>query len=236
MGWNHQLVTDHSPVSYSMVLFLAKGWQKAPVPAAFCQPDISCWPGEALPEMLINDPSNANTMHTYIYIYMYTVDIPISHTSVYYIYIYRVSVFLISIYEIHVWHVVFKDWCINQSQIFGLGFWFCNSTIVQEYVLIHNPLTNRPWNTNDASEVSVPFVGWALFRGKITSLPCLEFRQSSDASSRPCRFRLGMVRKRWFSWCLSILMKHIDLNACIYDMHVFRYMFMYRYVRIYIFI
>lgn len=80
----------------------------------------------------------------------------------------------------------------------------------------------------------VPLVGWALFRDKITSLPCLEFRQSSDASSRPCRFRLGMVRKRWFSWCLSILMKHIDLNACIHDMHVFRYKFTYIYICMYV--
>ena len=76
MGWNHQLVMDHTPLSYSMVLFPAKGWQKAPVPAAFCQPDISCWPSEVLPKKLINDPSKflqTLILCMYICIYMYTV-------------------------------------------------------------------------------------------------------------------------------------------------------------------
>lgn len=81
-----------------MVLFLAKRVFSAPVPAAFCHP-LSCWPGEVLPKKLINDPSNANTMHIYIYIYMYTVYIPIyiHPYIIYYICIYCVSLFLISI-------------------------------------------------------------------------------------------------------------------------------------------
>lgn len=49
------------------------------------------------------------------------------------------------------------------------------------------------------------------------NLPCLEFRQSSDASSRPCRFRLGMVLA-----VIQLMFVHFDekyISQCMYIWH-----------------